>query len=113
MENKNKFWKGVMAGVFATAFVCLAAVAASVGIYMFGSQTLTRAQNSSGEASGEAASLDMEQVNQKLGVILDLINEVYLFDTDPWEIYTRITTRRRKWRPCRSRPQANTAESEP
>ena len=83
MENKNKFWKGVMAGVFATAFVCLAAVAASVGIYMFGSQTLTRAQNSSGEASGEAASLDMEQVNQKLGVILDLINEVYLFDTDP------------------------------
>lgn len=79
MEQKNKFWKGVMAGVFSTAFVCLAAVAASVGIYMFGSQTLTRAEDS----SEEAASLDMEQVNKKLDVILDLIHEVYLFDTDP------------------------------
>ena len=79
MEQKNKFWKGVMAGVFSTAFVCLAAVAASVGIYMFGSQTLTRAEGS----SEEAASLDMEQVNKKLDVILDLIHEVYLFDTDP------------------------------
>lgn len=83
MEQKNKFWKGVMAGVFATAFVCLAAVAASVGIYMFGSQTLTRAEGSSGTDSGEAVSLDMEQVNKKLDVILDLIHEVYLFDTDP------------------------------
>lgn len=79
MENKNKFWKGVMTGVFTTAFICLAAVAASVGIYMFGSKTLTRAEGS----SGEAVSLDMEQVNQKLDVILDLIHEVYLFDTDP------------------------------
>jgi len=104
-----------------------AAVAASVGIYMFGSQTLTRAQNSSGEASGEAASLDMEQVNQKLGVILDLINEVYLFDTDPsleeagiykglmyslGDLYADYYTPE-EMQPCRSRPQANTAESEP
>lgn len=88
MDNKNKFWKGVMVGVFATAFVCLVTVGASIGIYMFGRQILLRAgsgQGGSGQeaSSDEAASLDMNQVTGKLGVILDLINEVYLFDTDP------------------------------
>ena len=77
-----------MVGVFATAFVCLVTVGASIGIYMFGRQILLRAgsgQGGSGQeaSSDEAASLDMNQVTGKLGVILDLINEVYLFDTDP------------------------------
>ena len=63
-------------------------VGASIGIYMFGRQILLRAgsgQGGSGQeaSSDEAASLDMNQVTGKLGVILDLINEVYLFDTDP------------------------------
>lgn len=88
MDNKNKFWKGVMVGVFVTAFVCLATVGASIGIYMFGRQILMRAGGTDGgsgqeASSSEAASLDMNTVTSKLNVILDLINEVYLFDTDP------------------------------
>ena len=88
MDNKNKFWKGVMVGVFVTAFVCLATVGASIGIYMFGRQILMRAGGTDGgsgqeASSSEAVSLDMNTVTSKLNVILDLINEVYLFDTDP------------------------------
>lgn len=88
MDNKNKFWKGVMVGVFITALVCLVTVGASIGIYMFGRQIILNAgsgQEGSGQeaSSGEAASLDMGTVTAKLDVLLDLINEVYLFDTDP------------------------------
>ena len=71
-----------MAGVFATAFVCLAAWLLGGNLYVRQPDS-HKAQNRLRRGVREAASLDMEQVNQKLGVILDLINEVYLFDTDP------------------------------
>ncbi len=36
MDNRNKFWKGVMVGVLVTAFTCFVTVGASTAIYMFG-----------------------------------------------------------------------------
>ncbi len=82
MENKNKFWRGVMVGVLVTAFVCLVTVGASAGLYMFGRQVIgnqVQAQSSQGE-TGEETALNMEQVGEKLNQIQDIIQKEYLYE---------------------------------
>lgn len=82
MENKNRFWRGVMVGVLVTAFVCLVTVGASAGLYMFGRQVIgnqVQAQSSQGE-TGEETALNMEQVGEKLNQIQDIIQKEYLYE---------------------------------
>lgn len=82
MENKNKFWRGVMVGVLVTAFVCLVTVGASAGLYMFGRQVIgnqVQAQSSQGE-TGEETAVNMEQVGEKLNQIQDIIQKEYLYE---------------------------------
>ncbi len=86
MENKNRFWRGVMVGVLVTAFACLVTVGASAGIYMFGrsvidNQAEMQVQDGYGPAS-EIRELDMEQVNDKLSQLQALVDQYYLFDEE-------------------------------
>lgn len=86
MENKNRFWRGVMVGVLVTAFACLVTVGASAGIYMFGrsvidNQAEMQVQDGYGPAS-EIRELDMEQVNEKLSQLQALVDQYYLFDEE-------------------------------
>lgn len=94
MDEKNKFWKGVMTGVLVTAFVCLVTVGTSLGIYMFGrraidNQVQIQAEQGNSvsevQAGGPAGdledkSLDMDQVSKKIKYLEALVDEVYLFD---------------------------------
>lgn len=88
MDEKNKFWKGVMTGVLVTAFACLVTVGTSLGIYMFGRRAIdnqVQIQAEQGSPAGETkaagdAALDLNQVNQKLKQLEKLVDEMYLFD---------------------------------
>ncbi len=90
MDNRNKFWKGVMVGVLVTAFTCFVTVGASTAIYMFGQDVMGnqagagpgreeagRNASPAGEGSGE---LDLERISEKLSQIEDLVDELYLFE---------------------------------
>lgn len=86
MENKNKFWRGVMVGVLVTAFACLVTVGASAGIYMFGrsvidSQAQLQTQQGDGPAS-EIQELDLETVNDKLSQLQSMVDQYYLFEDE-------------------------------
>ena len=90
MDNRNKFWKGVMVGVLVTAFTCFVTVGASTAIYMFGQDVMGnqagagpgreeagRNASPAGEGSGE---FDLERISEKLSQIEDLVDELYLFE---------------------------------
>lgn len=58
MDNRSKFWRGVMVGVLVTAFACLVTVGTSAGIYMFGrrvidNQVQVQAEQGNSGAGGE------------------------------------------------------------
>lgn len=87
MDEKNKFWKGVMTGVLITAFACLVTVGTSLGIYMFGRRAIdnqSRIQaeqgNSTGKPAGDAEVLDVDRIGQKLRQLDTIVNQLYLFD---------------------------------
>lgn len=89
MEEKNKFWKGVMTGVLITAFVCLVTVGTSLGIYMFGRQAIDSKSQIQAEQGGSAPAssaksgedaLDMDKVTLKLQQLEQLVQQLYLFD---------------------------------
>ncbi|WP_294150989.1 S41 family peptidase [uncultured Clostridium sp.] len=91
MDNRSKFWRGVMVGVLVTAFACLVTVGTSAGIYMFGRRVIDNQvqvqaeQGNSGaeaNAAGQAGNekIDMERVNRKIGELQSLIDKKYLFE---------------------------------
>lgn len=90
MEEKNKFWKGVMTGVLVTAFACLVTVGTSLGIYMFGrraidNQVQIQAEQSDSAATGPASEtadspLDLERIGKKIRQLENLVDQTYLFD---------------------------------
>ena len=88
MDNRSKFFRGVMVGVLVTAFACLVTVGTSAGIYMFGRRVIDnqvqvqaeQESTGSGQGAAEASGLDMEKVNDKLGQLQRLIDEEYLFE---------------------------------
>lgn len=85
MENKNKFWRGVMVGVLVTAFAGLVTVGASAGIYMFGRNVIgsqagfytQEEKNTDG-----AQSLQLDQVKNKLSQLQLLVDQYYLFEDE-------------------------------
>lgn len=90
MEEKNKFWKGVMTGVLVTAFACLVTVGTSLGIYMFGrraidNQVQIQAEQSDSTAAGPASEiqdqpLDLDRIGKKIRQLETLVDQTYLFD---------------------------------
>lgn len=85
MDEKNKFWKGVMTGVLITAFACLVTVGTSLGIYMFGRRAIdnqteiqAKQENSAAVAGGDI-NLDLDRISGKLKQLEMLVNEEYLF----------------------------------
>lgn len=87
MEEKNRFWKGVMTGVLVTAFACLVTVGTSLGIYMFGQRAIDNQveiqaeQGNSGQPQTEKDhALDLEKVGQKIRQLENIVDKVYLFD---------------------------------
>ncbi|MFR6332217.1 MAG: hypothetical protein ACLUOI_27765 [Eisenbergiella sp.] len=58
MDNRSKFWRGVMVGVLVTAFACLVTVGTSAGIYMFGRRVIdnqVQVQAEQGNSGGRRA----------------------------------------------------------
>ena len=58
MDNRSKFWRGVMVGVLVTAFACLVTVGTSAGIYMFGRRVIdnqVQVQAEQGNSGAEAS----------------------------------------------------------
>lgn len=86
MDNKNRFWKGVMVGVLVTAFVCLVTVGTSIGIYMFGQRMIgdqVQVQADQSQAQGTASDtkkqFDLSEVTKTLKEIERVVNAQYLF----------------------------------
>lgn len=95
MDNKSKFWRGVMVGVLVTAFACLVTVGASTGIYMFGRRMIDNQVEVQAEQEGEGPAreagtsgqkaengLDLNRVNQKLSQLQQIIDQEYLFEDE-------------------------------
>lgn len=88
MDNKSKFWRGVMVGVLVTAFACLVTVGTSAGIYMFGRRVIDNQVQVQAEQEGDSPAsttagsggLNMDQVAGKIGQIQNIIDKEYLFE---------------------------------
>lgn len=88
LENRGKFWKGVLVGVLVTAFMGLVVVWVSVGIRMFGYQVIER-QNAD-TATASSASIDMKKVQQKISTIEKIIKGNYLYDENGVDVENGI-----------------------
>lgn len=85
MENKNKFWRGVMVGVLVTAFAGLVTVGASAGIYMFGRSVIGSQAGfyTQGETKEDGSpNLNLDQVRDKLSQLQLLVDQYYLFEDE-------------------------------
>lgn len=86
MENKNKFWKGVLVGALVTAFSGLIIVGMSAGIYLVGRTVIENQAQAqaveSGDAANQSSRLDMKKIEAKAGLIQQVIDRFYLFDED-------------------------------
>lgn len=86
--QKNRFWKGVLVGALVTAFAGLLVVGMSLGIYLFGrtiigSSHLPQAGGSGGpEITDGKEELDYEQVNAKISLMQQIIDQYFLYDED-------------------------------
>lgn len=86
MDNKNKFWKGVLVGALVTAFSGLIIVGMSAGILLIGRTVIgnhARTQMvESGKTDSQNGKLDLNQIGAKASLIQQIINKYYLFDED-------------------------------
>ncbi|MDO4327645.1 MAG: S41 family peptidase [bacterium] len=80
-KQKNKFWKGFVAGMALTAFAALCLVGVSSGIMMFAGNI---ANNSSASANQEEAEkqLNINRISQKSQYIQRIIEKYFYFDED-------------------------------
>lgn len=86
MENKNKFWKGVLVGALVMAFTGLIIVGMSAGIFLIGrtvidNQAETQIVEEDGTGNGETT-LNFDQIEDKMGLIQSIISQFYLFEED-------------------------------
>ncbi|MEY8338168.1 S41 family peptidase [Lachnospiraceae bacterium 62-35] len=84
MENKSKFWQGVLAGSLITVFIGLIIIGVSSGILMFGKKTLNveqQIQTVESDVSGqEAIQLDYQRINQKLEALHERVGQDFYFE---------------------------------
>lgn len=87
-NQKNRFWKGVLVGALVTAFAGLLVVGMSLGIYLFGKTIiggsyLPQASGSGGpEITDGKDELDYEQINTKISLMQQIIDQYFLYDED-------------------------------
>ena len=93
MENRNKFWKGVLVGALAMAFVCLVVVGLSTCIYMWWNTSLSNAAGSLTRGPGvvntageEEKELDGDEIAAKLKILQKVVDQYYLYDIDREEM---------------------------
>ncbi len=95
-ESKNKFWKGVLVGAMVMAFVCLAVVGVSAGIFLIG-RTVIDSQAQTNLQQGEAGVSPLQEsffdrVSSKMEYIQDIIEEYFLYEEDMEDIEDGIYT---------------------
>ena len=92
MENKNKFWKGVLVGTLVTAFAGLIIIGMAAGIWVVGNGVIQNqsAQITGGEASPSELSLDIDRIGRKIELMQQIINEEYLFEEDTEQVESGI-----------------------
>lgn len=89
MENKGKFWKGVLVGALVTAFVCLCSVGMAAGINLIvrsNSGNLTKSPAIEAESGGEHAKLNTAGIIEKIDVLQQVVDKYYLFDEDVTDV---------------------------
>lgn len=88
MENKNKFWKGVLVGALVTSFAGLIIVGVATGIQLIGRTVIdnqVQAQIVERSGDNEAAisqQLNIKQIDSKMALIQKIIDQYFLFDRD-------------------------------
>lgn len=88
MENKNRFWKGVLTGVLVTSFAGLIIVGVATGIQLIGrtvidNQVQTQIiERRSDKEAAESQHLDIEQIGYKVDLLQTIIDQFFLFDGD-------------------------------
>ena len=82
MENRNKFWKGVLVGALVTAFAGLIVVGMSAGIFLIGRSVMSRQPQGQTAQGGEEADINWSQVSSKAQLIQAYIEKYFLFDED-------------------------------
>lgn len=97
MENgKNRFWKGVLVGALVMAFTGLIIVGFSAGIFLIGKTVIeNQAQRVEGnplDPKNQSDRLDMAKVNKKLGLLQQIVDELYLFDEKKEDLEDGIYT---------------------
>lgn len=83
MENRNKFWKGVLVGALVTAFAGLIIVGMSAGIFLIGKSVIysqSRSQTAQGE-EGQSG-IEWNRVVSKGQFLQSYIEKYFLFDED-------------------------------
>lgn len=85
-ENRNKFWKGVLAGALVTALSGLVIVGIATGISLIGRTMIgdRLPAQGSGVPGIEAASdgLNMDRIEDKIGLLESIIDDRFLYEID-------------------------------
>lgn len=88
MENKNKFWKGVLVGALVTSFAGLIIVGVATGIQLIGRTVIDNQiqaqiiERSSDKDADISQQLDFRQIDSKMTLIQKIIDQYFLFDQD-------------------------------
>ncbi|MDO5416168.1 MAG: S41 family peptidase [Lachnospiraceae bacterium] len=85
MENKSKFWKGVLVGALVMAFAGLTIVGISTGIFLIGksivrNQAQVQVQGTDGGAAVDQSDINWNQVDNKARKIQSIVQQYFLFD---------------------------------
>lgn len=89
MENKSKFWQGVLVGALVTVFGGLIVIGASSFMLMMGRKTLHVEQQLQAVESSQENSekeLDFQKISQKLNVLQKKVNEDFYFEENPEDV---------------------------
>ena len=87
MENKNRFWQGVLVGALITAFGGLIVIGASSFILMMGRAALNVEEHvqtveAGSEAEEEKKALDLAEISQKLMLLKQKVDQDFYFEED-------------------------------
>ncbi len=83
MENKNNFWKGVLAGVLVTALAGLIIIGMGVWILLAGGGVISRQLQGQAVQSKSEAGFSWSRISSKLQLIQAYIEKYFLYDEDP------------------------------
>ena len=87
MENKNRFWQGVLVGALITVFGGLIVIGASSFILMMGRAALNVEEHvqtveAGSEAEEEKKALDLADISQKLMLLKQKVDQDFYFEED-------------------------------